>query len=201
VQAARALLILTLLVLGVQTESLHATVSTSRAKTMIRFKGQCDNGSGKACYDYGRLLWAMGGALDHQKALHYIYLGCHLEYKVACETYRERSTRVRYAPKVSRSSASAGAGVCFSGGQLSTARFTPNAISNKEIRGQKVDLIKPGSFWEHIGLQENDVIVKVNNMPFNNNKEALRAFSASGKKFGFEVRRAGGTITLWYSCE
>ncbi len=61
--------------------------------------------------------------------------------------------------------------------------------------------IQKNSIWQNIGLKENDLLVRINNMPTNTQEDLVKAFASSGKKFGFEVERNGRTITLWYSCQ
>lgn len=192
----RPLTFILLFFLAVQTHGLHA--DSPRAKTLVRFKSQCDGGSGKACYDYGRAVWSERGG-DHKTAMQYLSRGCALKYKLACDSTRDHSVRTRHTHRRNRDADAPGA-VCFSSNELSTARLAPNPVSKSGVLGQKIDMIKPKSFWDKVGLQENDVIIRVNNMPFNSSQETMKVFGAAGKKFGFEVRRGGETITLWYTC-
>jgi hypothetical protein len=168
-----------------------------KAKTNLRFKKQCDNGEGLACYSYGRAMWNVGNKKEGLKAL---ARGCELKYKLSCDSYHDHLTRTTHSHKQKKYADGTG-DVCFSSGQLSNARFTPNPVAKTGVQGQKIDKIKSFSFWDKAQLKENDVIVRVNNMPFNNTLEGLKAFSASGKTFGFEVLRDGETITLWYTCQ
>ena len=162
-------------------------------KTLQRFQTQCDEGSGVACYNYGRALWAQG---RKKEGLHSLARGCDLKYKLACGTYEDHNTVTQHVRKNSEATGS----ICFATGELSTARFTSNTTAQGNL-GQKIDRIHPGSFWQKAQLQENDVIARLNNMAFNNNQEVLKAFGSSGKSFAFEVIRDGETITVWYTCQ
>jgi hypothetical protein len=190
---ARLLSIL-ILFFAMQSSALHARNNSPRSKANQRFLAQCDAGSGLACFNYGRAQW---GAGNQKLGKHYLSRACELKYKLACDTLADHSTTTRRY----HNTKDGGAEICFSNDELSTARFTPNAISKSGTSGQKIDMIKSNSFWARAQLRENDILVRVNNMPFNNQKETLRAFSASGKTFGFEVIRDGETITLWYTCQ
>jgi hypothetical protein len=165
-----------------------------KAKTNARFKQQCDAGDGLACYNYGRAMYSAG----HKKeALRGLSRGCELKYKLSCDSYHDHLTITRHSRKRKKGSGD----ICFTSSELSNARFTPNPVAKTGVQGQKIDMIKSNSFWDKAQLKENDIIVRINNMPFNNSLEGLKAFTASGKTFGFEVLRAGDTITLWYTCQ
>lgn len=184
------------------TPAASAALTSARAKTLQRFKKQCDDeGEGKACYDYGRALWSTPGAIDRKTAKRYLLRGCELDYKLACETYKDHSsftTRTHHHRRTVSSEENHGS--CFTTDDLGTARFASN-VKGSRIEGQRIDDIKPNSFWAHVGLKDDDVIVKVNNMPFNTTREVLNAFAKSGKKFGFEVQRENAPIVLWYTCQ
>jgi hypothetical protein len=190
---ARLLTILFVITLFVPALAAHA--EGPKAKTNARFKSQCDSGDGLACYNYGRAMYNIGHKKDALKAL---ARGCELKYKLSCDSYHDHLTVTHHARKKKK----AGTGdICFSSSELSNARFTPNPVAKTGVQGQKIDMIKANSFWDKAQLKENDIIVRINNMPFNNSLEGLKAFSASGKSFGFELMRAGDTVTLWYTCQ
>jgi S1-C subfamily serine protease len=178
----------------VQAPGLHA--GGSRAKTYARFKSGCDNGDGLSCYNYGRAMWS---SHRRKEALKSLARGCELKYKLACASYHDHSVTTHRVSK--RRKFPDGSGdICFTNNELNTAHFSPNELGQTGVHGQKIIGIKPGSFWDRTKLKENDIIVRVNNMPFNTSAEMLRAFSASGKTFGFEVLREGETTTIWYTC-
>jgi hypothetical protein len=190
--------------------SLHAAraqasaASSAHARAQARFKNECDNdGRGKSCYDYARSLWSDGGHRNRALAKKYLWRGCELKFQLACETYHERSsysnkTRVRTK---SLPSALGPSGPCFTPAELDTAKFYPNMISATSVHGQLISNIAPKSFWDRVGFIEGDVIVRINNRPFNKSKAAIDIFASSAKKFSFQVERNHETITLWYTCE
>lgn len=180
-----------------------AAVTSARARTLVRYKEQCDSGIGKSCYDYGRALWSTPGAIDRKTAKIYLLRGCELKYSLACEAYKDHnvSTRInKHRSLVSRNTASRQR-VCFSTEEMKKARLSLNTNNSSGHFGQKIDQVKLHSFWSRVGLLENDVILRVNNLPFNSSQEALQALGSSGKKFAFEVLRNGESITLWYTCK
>jgi hypothetical protein len=193
-------LIFIILLITLQIQALHGATGTHRAKLIARLKRQCEEeGSGKACYDYSGALMARGGTANHKLANLALARGCELKYKPACDVRDRRSITTRRAKRLSEDQEGTGS-ICFSNKEESTARLTPNPMGKNGVMGQKIDMIQPNSFWDKVGLKENDVVVRVNNMPFNNIKEAVKAFGSAGKKFGFEVRRGDDTLTLFYSC-
>lgn len=182
---------------AVQIKVLHAQTMSPRARSLARFKSQCDNdGSGKACYNYGRALWSTPGMMDRKLARKYLARGCELKYELACKAYHDHLTTTRYShPSYENRD------ICYSSKELTTARLITTTFADAKVTGQKIDQIKNNSFWQKAGLQENDTLVKMNNMPLRTTAEAQKAFGAAGKKFGFEVRRGEDTLTLWYTCE
>lgn len=169
------------------------------ARTNARFKKQCDDeGYGKACFDYARSRWS---ASDRKIAMRYFLRSCQLKYQPGCDFASNHSANTirksrQYSPKVNTGPV----GKCFTKNDLTKATMSPNRISVSSVHGQKISAIMPNSFWSRVGLIENDVIVRVNNLPFNTPQESFTAFAQAGKKYGFEVLRNNETVTLWYSC-
>lgn len=193
--------LLTLMGLCLITVLSHAALTSARARALTRFKKRCDAGVGKACYDYGRALWSTPGYTDRKSARAYLLRGCELKYQVACDAYHDHNISSRTSKHPRRpSGTSPGAQVCFSKDEMKKAAFSPLAIPQTPLRGQKINLIQLGSFWARVGLKENDIILRVNNGPFNTSQEALKILSTSGKKFAFEVWRDNESTTLWYTC-
>jgi len=195
-------LLLITLSLNFLPQSWAGSVTTNKARE--RFKQRCEDGSGKACFDFAMSLWSpKGPEAEQREALSFAHRACALKYEAACDWSHQHSTHTVRIHKGDGKEPTSGEGVgdiCFSIPQFSTARLTPFEMPAGVPHGQRIDKIKPNSFWERAGLKEGDVIYKVNNMAFNNSKDAMSAFSSSGTKFGFEVIRAEETITLWYSC-
>ncbi len=198
----RLALALTLVFLSVQMNSLHAVITSAKARTLLRFRKECDEqGRGKACYDYGRALWNEGGS-SRKTGKKYLLRGCELKYQTACEAYQDHNSLRSKPPKHYKAvPASDGpVGPCFKNADLNTAKFYPNMISATGVHGQMIAQIEARSFWEHVGFKNGDIITRINNQPFNSADEALKIFGSSGKKFSFEVERDHETTTLWYSC-
>jgi hypothetical protein len=199
---ARRSCVLFLALLFLRGAGVFADISSAQARTLARFKSQCDAGSGKACYDYGRSLWSVPGAVDRKKAKQFLARGCELKYQLSCDAYNDHNVLVRRhhtAQKFVRGVDAQGG--CFTEGDLKTATLKANSTPKNKIVGQKISKIQANSFWYRVGLNEGDVIVKVNNLPFNTSAQVVQALASSGKKFGFEVQRNGETIELWYTCQ
>ena len=92
-------------------------------------------------------------------------------------------------------------GNCFRSTDMKKANFAPHLLSQTIIRGQKITHIKKNSYWEQVGLKDGDVIVRVDNLPFNNAVEIKHALESSGKKLAFDIQRNEAAQTLWYNCE
>jgi hypothetical protein len=169
-------------------------------RTLIRFRNQCDKeGNGRACYDYCRAIWSTSEIRDRKKARYYFARGCELKYQYACKVAADHAVVTKYAHL--KTGNRAGKNICFSAKEMDTAHFTSNSISPSVVMGQRIDSIKPESFWAKAGLEDNDVLVKVNNLPLNSLDEMKKAFGAAGKRFGFEVRRDQDTETIFYDCQ
>lgn len=181
-----------------QVSDLHAAFSGSRARTLARLQSQCESGNGKACYSYGQTLWP-----NDRKAGKKAFLrGCELSYKLACRAAKDHNTIIRHTRKPTNPGRGEGTtGTCFHNEDLSAATLTPNTLSPTVVHGQRITAITPNSFWAKVGLNEGDIINRVNNMPFNSRKEIEQAFATAGKHYAFEVQHGGLTVTLWYSCQ
>lgn len=185
------------------TEVAHATSAEVKARTQMRFLKQCDEqGIGRACYDYGYVLWKSGGRSQRKTARIYIHRGCELNYQTACTFFvKNNIVKEKRPPPDIPTDPNQAHGRCFRTSDLDSARFDPNLVNGGKVRGQKISSIKSDSFWSMAKLQENDVILRVNNMKFNSTRDLLSAFQVSGKKFAFQVQRESGFVVLWYSCQ
>ena len=190
-----ALILLTLLFYNV-----HAEISSARQRAWARFRAECDSGNGKACYDYGRARWSTPGAIDHKISLKYLWRGCELKYKLACEAYRDHHDTIRRNARKRRVAGYKESliGPCYSAGQMKNIKFSTN-LGPKH--GLHIDQIKPGSFWDHTGLMENDIIYTVNNLPFNTQSQAGTAMRSEGGKFVFQIQRNAEPVTVLYTCD
>jgi hypothetical protein len=179
--------------------SYSAGISSYKLKTLARQKAQCDNeGIGRACYDYGRSMWSTRGIMDRKQAKIYFARGCELKYTLACQVLEDHST---ISHSARQSDAGAGRKICFTAKELDTARFNPFPISPAGVMGQKISQIQASSFWARAGVEEDDVLIKVNNLPLNSMTEMRKAFGSAGKSFGFEIRRGEDIMTKFYNCQ
>ncbi len=86
---------------------------------------------------------------------------------------------------------------------FSQARILPK-YEEGEMVGLQVNAIKPGSFFEEIGIQSGDVITKLNDIPIDSPQESARTLAEFSKadKLVFEVERSDGTSeTLVFDIE
>ena len=199
----RFALALALVFVSMQTSRLHAVITSRNAHTLARFKKVCDEqGQGKACYDYGRMMWREGGS-KRKIGKRYVLRACELKFIQACEDYQAnnalRSNHSRHKKTLPGSDGPSGP--CFAPADLDAAKFYPNMISATGVHGQLINNIRAKSFWERVEFQEGDIITRINNRPFNSTDEAVEIFSSSGKRFSFEIERNHETTTLWYSCK
>ncbi|MDA8086218.1 MAG: hypothetical protein M0Z75_05905 [Nitrospiraceae bacterium] len=82
---------------------------------------------------------------------------------------------------------------------LADARMLPNMVNGKQ-QGFVMREIKPGGLFSDLGLQNGDVLLKVNNNELNGPDVALRAFSALRglDRVDLDVIRGGQKLTLTY---
>lgn len=199
---ARSTLIFSIALLCIYGANSGAVITSTKLKKHARLLRQCEEGNGKSCYDYGRALWSTPGAIDRKRAVKYFLRGCELTYQPSCGAAADNSTKsVRTNNRKPLRPSEGAIGNCFSPRELDHVRLNQNAISASSVHGQRVSDIQKNSIWQNIGLKENDLLVRINNMPTNTQEDLVKAFASSGKKFGFEVERNGRTITLWYSCQ
>lgn len=179
----------------------HAAVTSARARAQVRFRKACDDGNGRACYDYARALWNTPGS-DRKVSRKYFVRGCELKYAPACEAYTQHNAINRRTTRHTKSlPASEGpSGPCFTTADLESSQFHPNMISKSAVHGQLMTGITPSSFWDGAGFKDGDVLIKVNNLPVNTQEQILRVFNSTGQKFSFQVERNHELITLWYTC-
>jgi len=199
---ARLSLILAILFLSVHADRVRAAVTSAQARTHARFLKGCEDGNGLACYNYGRALWSTPGIIDHKAAIKYFLRGCQLKFELACQAANDHSTSTRKSVlhKKTQPGEENASGPCFVATDMQAVIMVPHQIGSGAVQGQIMTKIKKGSFWERIGVRENDIVLRVNNMPFNTHEEIMNAFGTSGKKFAFEVERGSGPTTLWYTC-
>lgn len=199
----RLALVFAIVFVSMQTASLHAIITSRSAHTLARFKKVCDEqGQGKACYEYGRMMRREGGS-KRKIGTRYVLRACELKYTPACEDYQANNVRRTGHPRHFKTlpTSDGPSGACFSAADLDAAKFYPNMISATGVHGQLINNIRAKSFWDRVEFKEGDIITRINNRPFNSTDDALEIFSSSGKRFSFEVERNHETTTLWYSCQ
>jgi general secretion pathway protein C len=85
-------------------------------------------------------------------------------------------------------------------GLLRDARIAPN-IENGKINGFKVMRVKKGGFYGQIGLQNGDIIHRVNSLELKGPEDGLQLFSElkTAKNIKIDITRNGQRQTLSYS--
>jgi type II secretion system protein C len=85
-------------------------------------------------------------------------------------------------------------------GQIMTdARLRPNVSDGKE-NGYTLSEVKPGGIYQSLGLQEGDVLLRINEYDISNPEKALQAFSALKglDRVQIDLMRSGARMTMTY---
>lgn len=85
-------------------------------------------------------------------------------------------------------------------GQMMTdARLRPNVVSGKE-EGYALSEIKPGGIYQSLGLQDGDVLLRINEYDISNPERALQAFTALKglDRVQVDLIRSGSRMTMTY---
>ncbi len=85
-------------------------------------------------------------------------------------------------------------------GQMMTdARLRPNFVSGKE-EGFMLSEVKPGGIYQSLGLQNGDVLLRINEYDISNPERALQAFTALKglDRVQIDLIRAGAKMTMTY---
>lgn len=82
---------------------------------------------------------------------------------------------------------------------MTQARIVPNIVAG-EIKGYKIFAIKPGSIYDKIGIQNGDVIERVNGMELSTPENALQFFQQlkNETRFVIDLERNGQKLTFTY---
>ncbi len=82
---------------------------------------------------------------------------------------------------------------------LTHARFIPNIIDGRQ-EGFIIKELKKGGVYERLGLQEGDVLLRVNGLPMTGPESALQAFSAikGMDRVEVDILRNGAKMTMTY---
>ena len=83
---------------------------------------------------------------------------------------------------------------------MTDARFTPNIVDGKQ-QGFVLSEVKPGGIYGSLGLQNGDVLLRINEFSISNPETALQAFTALRgiDRAQLDVIRSGAKMTMTYS--
>jgi general secretion pathway protein C len=85
-------------------------------------------------------------------------------------------------------------------GQMMTdARLRPNITDGKE-EGYVLSEVKPGGIYQSLGLQDGDVLLRINDYDISNPERALQAFTALKglERVQIDLIRSGSKMTMTY---
>jgi general secretion pathway protein C len=85
-------------------------------------------------------------------------------------------------------------------GQMMTdARLKPNIVSGRE-EGFVLSEVKPGGVYQSLGLQDGDVLLRINEYDISNPERALQAFTAlkGMERVQVDLIRSGSRMTMTY---
>jgi len=85
-------------------------------------------------------------------------------------------------------------------GQMMTdARLKPNIVNGKE-EGFVLSEVKPGGVYQSLGLQDGDVLLRINEYDISNPERALQAFTAlkGMERVQVDLIRSGSRMTMTY---
>ena len=85
-------------------------------------------------------------------------------------------------------------------GQMMTdARLRPNLVNGKE-EGFVLSEVKPGGIYSNLGLQDGDVLLRINDYDISNPERALQAFTAlkGMDRVQVDLVRSGAKMTMTY---
>jgi general secretion pathway protein C len=88
------------------------------------------------------------------------------------------------------------------GAQLRTALIQPNLVNGK-TDGFVVRRIQPGTLLAQMGLQQGDVIKRVNRMPLDSPEKALQILQQlrEARQLSVDIERGGTPLSLAYEIE
>jgi len=82
---------------------------------------------------------------------------------------------------------------------MTDARLRPNVVDGKE-EGFVVSEVKPGGIYHSLGLQDGDILLRINEYDISNPEKALQAFTAlkGMDQVQVDLVRAGSRMTMTY---
>ena len=82
---------------------------------------------------------------------------------------------------------------------MTDARFVPNFINGRQ-QGFELREVKPGGIYSSLGLQNGDVLLRINEFTISNPESALQAFTALKgiDRAQLDIIRGGSRMTMTY---
>jgi general secretion pathway protein C len=82
---------------------------------------------------------------------------------------------------------------------MTDARFLPNVVDGKQ-QGYILNEVKPGGIYQNLGLQNSDVLLRINDYNISNPENALQAFNAlkGMDRVTLDIIRGGAKMTMTY---
>ncbi len=82
---------------------------------------------------------------------------------------------------------------------MTDARLKPNVANGKE-EGFVLNEVKPGGIYHSLGLQDGDVLLRINEYDISNPERALQAFNALRglDRVQIDMIRSGARMTMTY---
>jgi len=85
---------------------------------------------------------------------------------------------------------------------MTDARLRPNSVSGKD-EGFILSEVKPGGIYQSLGLQDGDVLLRINDYDISNPERALQAFTALRglDRVQVDLIRSGARMTMTYQIQ
>jgi general secretion pathway protein C len=82
---------------------------------------------------------------------------------------------------------------------MTDARLKPNIMNGKE-EGFVLSEVKSGGIYQSLGLQDGDVLLRINDYDISNPEKALQAFTAlkGMERVQVDLMRGGSRLTMTY---
>ena len=85
---------------------------------------------------------------------------------------------------------------------MTDARLRPNNVSGRD-EGFILSEVKPGGIYQSLGLQDGDVLLRINDYDISNPERALQAFTALRglDRVQIDLIRSGARMTMTYQIQ
>jgi len=82
---------------------------------------------------------------------------------------------------------------------MTDARLLPNTVDGKQ-QGFSISEIKPNGIYQSLGLQNGDVLLRINDFNISSTESALQAFMAlkGMDRVNLDIIRSGNKVTMTY---